>query len=111
MAEPRLASHIWIAAWRARLEAAGIPVYVRHRGDPTAGSVLVKLATLDGRAVLKGRSVDLMTGERTWMVLAEGPEADVEDSLARQRRYDPDLWVVEVEDRQGRDFLDAEGLD
>jgi hypothetical protein len=34
------------------------------------------------------------------------PEADVEAYLARQLRFDPDLWIVEVEDRGGRPFLD-----
>jgi hypothetical protein len=46
-----------------------------------------------------------------WMVLAEGPEADVDAAMARQRDFDPDLWVIEVEDRAGRHLLDAPGLD
>jgi hypothetical protein len=43
-------------------------------------------------------------------VLAEGPEAEVDAALARQRRYDPDLWLIEVEDRAGRSLLDEPGL-
>ena len=54
--------------------------------------------------------LDLMTGARAWVVLAEGGEASVDDAVARQRRYDPDLWVIEVEDPKGRHLLDSEGL-
>jgi hypothetical protein len=41
----------------------------------------------------------------------DGDDAEVEAALARQRGFDPDLWVVEVEDRAGRTLLDAPGLD
>ena len=80
------------------------------KGDPTAGAVIVKCATLDGKARAFQRSYDLMTGERAWVVLAEGAEAEVDAALARQRRNDPDLWVIELEDRAGRTLLDEPGL-
>jgi hypothetical protein len=51
-----------------------------------------------------------MSGERTWVVLSEGVEADVDTSVQKQRRFDPDLWVIEVEDKQGRHLLDQPGL-
>ena len=47
---------------------------------------------------------------RVWTPLAEGAEAEVEAAVGRQRRFDPDLWVIEVEDRQGRTLLDEPGL-
>ncbi len=107
----RLTSQFWVQAYLMRLRLADIPAYVTAHGDDTAGAVLVKLATLDGRAVLKQRQFDLMSGAREWAVLSEGPEAEVDATITRQRGYDPDLWVIEVEDRQGRDLLDQEGLD
>ena len=110
MAEPRLRADIWVAAYLARLGARAIPAFVTRRGDATAGAVLVKLATLDGRATAFQRSFDLMTGERAWVVLAEGAEPEVDEAVARQRRFDPDLWVIEVEDRLGRHLLDEPGL-
>ncbi len=106
----RLTADMWVSAYRRRLELAGIPVYITARGDPTAGAVLVKLATLDGRATAFERSFDLMTGKRAWVVLAEGDESEVDAAIARQRQFDPDLWVIEVEDRHGRHLLDEEGL-
>ena len=106
----RLTVDFWVRAYLARLQEAHIPAYVVARGDPTAGAVLVKLATLDGQGRLYQRSFDLMTGARTWVVLAEGPEADVDAAVLRQRRTDPDLWVIEIESRAGRTLLDEEGL-
>jgi len=106
----RLAAAFWVAAYRARLTQAGISAYVTARGDETAGAVIVKVADLAGGATLYGRVSDL-EGRRAWETLAEGAEAEVDAAIARQRRADPDLWVVEVEDRQGRSLLDLPGLD
>ena len=106
----RLAADFWVRAYLARLQAAHVPAYVVARGDPTAGAVLVKLATLDGGARLYQRSFDLATGGRAWVVRSEGPEAEVDAATARQRRMDPDLWVIEIESREGRTLLDEEGL-
>ena len=106
----RLTADIWVSAYLARLRLVDIPAFVTAKGDATAGAVLVKLNTLDGQAKAFQRSFDLMSGERTWVVLAEGDDAAVEAALARQRGFDPDLWVIEVEDRQGRHLLDEPGL-
>ena len=106
----RLASGDWVSAYLKRLRLADIPAFVVARGDETAGAVLIKLNTLDGNAKVFQRSFDMMTGERTWMVLAEGIEQDVDVSVAKQRSFDSDLWVIEVEDRQGRTLLDEDGL-
>ena len=106
----RLAAGFWVAAYRARLEQAGIPCYIARRGDETAGAVMVKVATMDGLARLFERRIDLMSGESRWMMLAEGDEAGVDASARRQAGFDPDLWIVEIEDRQGRHLLEEEGL-
>ncbi|MYA88327.1 MAG: DUF1491 family protein [Boseongicola sp. SB0662_bin_57] len=106
----RLTSEIWIAAYLTRLRLAAIPAFIVEKGDATAGAVLVKLNTLNGSATCYQRSFDLVSGERQWVVLAEGPEAEVDRKVARQRAFDPDLWVIEVEDRAGRHMLDEPGL-
>jgi hypothetical protein len=107
----RLAAGIWVAAYRARLMAEGIPCMVLRRGDETAGAVIVKVASMDGAARAYQRSFDLMSGARAWVVLAEGPEAECDAALARQARTDPDLWLLEVEDPRGRHMLGEEGLE
>lgn len=107
---PRLTADFWVRAYLARLQLAGIPAFVTAKGDATAGAVLVKVARLDGRACAYQRSFDLMADSRIWVVLREGDEPDVDVAIARQRSFDPDLWVIEVEDRQGRSLLEESGL-
>lgn len=106
----RLTTDFWVSAYRARLAQADIPAFVTSKGDATAGAVLVKLNTLDGQATCFQRSFDLMSGEPAWVALAQGEEAEVDASIAKQRSFDADLWVIEVEDRAGRHLLDQEGL-
>lgn len=106
----RLTAGFWVAAYLARLRQEGIAAYVMARGDDTAGAVLVKLATLDGRARALTRSLDPTDGSRVWTTLQEGSEAEVDAAIARQRGHDPDLWVIELEDRAGRTLLDTPGL-
>ncbi len=106
----RLTAQFWVQAYLTRLRLADIPAYVVAHGDDTAGAVLVKLSTLDGQAKVFERRFDLMSGQRRWDILSEGNESDTDTAIARQRSYDPDLWVIEVEDRQGRHLLDEPGL-
>ncbi|MBS9715473.1 DUF1491 family protein [Pseudohalocynthiibacter aestuariivivens] len=106
----RLTAEFWVHAYLRRLALTDIPAFVTSKGDVTAGAVLIKLNTLDGCAVVYQRSFDLMTGERAWMVLSQGVEQEVDLAITKQRSFDPDLWVVEVEDRQGRHLLDEPGL-
>lgn len=107
---PRLISEIWVAAYLTRLRLAAIPAYIIQKGDATAGAVIVKLATLNGRAQAFQRSFDLASDARIWVTLAEGPEPDIDAILTRQRSRDPDLWLIEIEDRLGRTLLDQDGL-
>ena len=107
---PRLAAGVWVSAYLTRLRLADIPVYVTAKGDPQAGAVVVKVALLDGTARAYERRSDLMTGARAWILLVEGAEAEVDAQLSRARGRDPDLWVIELEDRQGRTLLEQDGL-
>lgn len=107
----RLTARLWVDAYLTRLRLTDVPAFVTAHGDDTGGAVLVKLNTLDGQARAFTRSFDLQTGDRTWVDLIAGAEAEVDAAIARQRGFDPDLWVIEVEDRQGRHLLDQPGLD
>ncbi|MFE3836646.1 DUF1491 family protein [Pseudogemmobacter sonorensis] len=107
---PRLTTEFWVEAYLRRLRLADIAHYLIRRGDAQAGAVMVKLATLDGRAMAWERAYDPASGGRRWITLAEGEEALVDAALARARARDPDLWLIEIEDRQGRSLLEEEGL-
>lgn len=111
MAEARLASGVWVSAYLARLGLANIPAYVVAHGDDTAGAVLVKCARLNGSAQLFAREWDFETDIRSWKAVADGTEREVDESIRRQRRFDPDIWVIEIESRDGRTLLGDEGLD
>lgn len=95
-------------AYIRRCAAGGAAAFVVRRGDDSAGTVLIKLNLLDGTASVLSPARNGL-GEAIWL-RATGPEP-VEDSVAeayieRQRGFDPDIWVVEVEDREGRHFLE-----
>jgi hypothetical protein len=108
---PRIKTHIRVGAHLRRVAAAGAFAQVARKGDPDAGAVAVKvfLGRIDGaaRARLFVESRDA-AGARIWREPFEGPadEAKIDDFLAKERRFDPDLWIVEIEDREGRSFLE-----
>jgi len=110
----RLKSDIWVAAYLRRCQVEGSPAVLRRRGAEEAGAIFVKVSRLDGTADLYGpapQSVfdEARPSERAFSPALKGlplPEADVEGYLTKQLRFDPDLWIVEVEDRGGRHFLD-----
>ena len=106
----RLTAGLWVSAYLTRLRLVDIPAFVVFRGDDTAGSVLVKLSTLDGAAKVFQRSFDPASGARRWITLEQGTEPEIDALIARQRARDPDLWVIELEDRAGRSLLDDPGL-
>ena len=110
MTEARLAAGLWVAAYRARLAQANIPAYVLARGDDTAGAIAVKCAHLDGSAALWMREWDMATDTRPWVAVERGLERDIDAAIARQRARDRDLWVLELESRDGTTLLDQDGL-
>ena len=105
-----LTADFWVAAYLARLDGQGIYAHIAHKGDPTAGAIAVKLATMDGNGSLFMRNYD-GEGNRVWATVMDSqPEKEVDAYTARQRSYDRDLWVIEVEDPRGRHLLDQDGL-
>ena len=106
----RLASGIWVGAYLARLGQANIPAYVMMRGDATAGAIFVKCATLDGRATVYARAWDFESDTHPWSEWLAGDEPDVDAALRAERGRDPDLWVIEIESREGRTLLEEDGL-
>ncbi len=106
----RLTTRFWVDAYLARLRLADIPAFVVAHGDDTAGTVMVKLALLNGQARVFERGFDLALDERIWRLVLDAGEAEVDAMIARARGRDRDLWVIEVEDRQGRTLLEEQGL-
>ena len=105
-----LVTSFWVQAYLTRLRLKDIQGFVVAHGDNDAGAVLVKINTLDGRAAALQRGFDVLSGTRRWVELVTGQESEVDQAISRQRGFDPDLWVIEVEDRQGRHLLGEDGL-
>lgn len=110
----RLKSTIWVAAYVRRCNnTEGSFAAVRRRGAEEAGAIFVKIAKLDGTAALFGPAPQTAFDEArpaehlftSFFPQGFVPEADVETRIAREQKFDPDLWLVEVEDRAGRNFL------
>ncbi|MDR3513174.1 MAG: DUF1491 family protein [Caulobacteraceae bacterium] len=101
-----LSTDVWVAALIRRAELGGAFAVVARKGDARAGSVLVKtLNRREGTARLYAEATR-GDGERVWMQpLASDSEADLDAYVGRTARIDPDVWVVEIEDAQGRHFL------
>ena len=92
--------------------AEGIPATVAHKGDVKGGTLMLKLNLLDGgcRVLSQARDLD---GALGWLTAFQGepvPEAEADEYIARALARDPDLWVVEIEHRDGRHPFEGKEL-
>jgi len=104
MEEHRLPTELWVRAHLRRLIVDAIPAVIARKGSPHGGTVLLKLNQLEHgcRVLTQARDLD---GNLGWLA-AKGnalmPEAEADAYIARAVSRDPDLWVIEIEDRAGR---------
>ena len=103
MTDDRLPTDIWLRAHIRRCNAAGVPATIVHKGEGSRGTVMLKLNHLEGscRVLTQVRTLD---GELAWMAALDGvlaPEREVDAYIARAVSRDPDLWVIEIEHRDG----------
>ena len=109
----RLKSALWVAAYVRRCHVHGAFSALRRRGAEEAGAIFIKINRLDGTADLYGPAPqssfdDAHPVERAFALVmpACSDEKATEERLVREIRFDPDLWIVETEERSGRAFLD-----
>jgi hypothetical protein len=105
--QPRLKAGIFVRALIRRAEVAGAQGFVVKKGSEEAGTVFLKISRLDGTCLVLNQAV-AGDGVRVWArPLGDAcDEAKASAYFERQRKYDPDLWIVEIEDREGRAFVD-----
>jgi hypothetical protein len=101
-----LSTDIWVGALIRRAEQGGAFATVARKGDPRAGAVLLKTFNpLDGVTAIYAEAFR-GDGERVWMQpTSSHEEPDLDRYIERAVRVDPDLWVVEIADKEGRHFL------
>ena len=102
----RLTSSFWVQAYIKKLNLLGVPAFVVSHGDDTAGAIIVKVNKLNGDAVLFERSFSLDKNLNQWSKFESGDEKELDELLTRQLSRDRDLWIVEIESREGDPFLD-----
>ena len=113
----RIKSEIWVRAYLRRCQSEGVPVVVVRRGDEAAGAIFICVDHLDGTVTLYGPAPAGVEGsetERRWVsCLQPKPASSAEASayLARQSRFDSDLWIIEIEDKRGRHFLGDDAIE
>ncbi len=114
----RLKTALWVADYLRRCQVEGAFAVVRRRGAEEAGAVFVRISRLDGTSDLFGPAPQstLDTGSRgadrsftASFAQQPAPDAAVEAKLASEMKFDPDVWIVEVEEPSGRNFLDIVG--
>jgi hypothetical protein len=107
----RIKSQVWVKAYLRRCQVQDAPAVVVRRGDEQAGAIYLSINRLDGTIMLYGPApagLDRSDRERRWVCcFAGGPvsEGEAASYLGRQVNFDSDIWIVEVEDREGRHFL------
>jgi hypothetical protein len=104
MSDDRLPTDLWVRAHLRRCFAEGIFATVAHRGDAGGGMVVLKLNMLEHgcRILTQARDID---GRLGWLPAMQGKyvdETEADAYIARAVKRDPDLWVIEIEDREGR---------
>ena len=108
----RLKSEIWVKAYLRRCQHEGVAAVLVRRGDADAGAIYIKVSRLDGTAALFGPApagLEAVREDRRWEPCLEREpvsEVDADAYLARQIAFDADIWVVSVDDRRGRHFLE-----
>jgi hypothetical protein len=103
MGTARLPTRLWVYAHLRRCHAEGVPATVARRGDPTGGLVILKLNLLAAGFRVLSQTRDI-SGNTAWLAALKGAAMDesaADDYIARQVARDPDLWVLEIEHREG----------
>jgi hypothetical protein len=109
----RLKSDIWVKAYVRRLSVGGRQAYIVRHGDDDAGAIYIRINRLDGSSLLYGPAPASLSGQETdrrWVGFFKGeakPDVEVDGLLERESRTDPDLWIVEVEARDGAHGLEG----
>ena len=110
----RLKSEIWVKAYLRRCAVNGAMGAVLNHGDDDAGAIFIKVTRGDRMAAIFAPApagLEDADVDRRWVAALGGAfvtEAEADDVLTRERRFDSDVWIVEVEDRDGRHFLGDE---
>jgi hypothetical protein len=104
----RLRSDFWVAAYIRQCMGTGKPAMLVRRGAAEAGAIFVRIDRLDGSVVLYGPALQSLDddGVRRFQKVTEDNPLAIAERIERELKFDSDLWVIDVEDREGRPDLE-----
>ena len=105
MVSYRLTSEMWVSALKKRLDSHAVPFFLMKKGDAQAGAILIRVSDLCGSSKIFEQVADV-DGKRKWAELASGIDAEIEEVLKKQRTFDTDVWILEVEEFKGVNFFE-----
>jgi hypothetical protein len=110
--EDRIPTELWVKAHIRRCNAEAIPAVVVHKGDATGGTVLLKLVQhrVGCRVLSQVRDLEGRLGWLSALGEAPVPESEADAYVSRAVARDPDLWVIEVETRDGSHPFEGRAL-
>lgn len=113
----RLSSDLWVASYLRQCRLNGAFGYLAKRGATDAGAIFVKIVEPDGSVnlygpapqseVLDSSNPDVFSGEdsRSFELILVSTDEQIEARLSREKDFDPDIWVLEVENATGNHAL------
>ena len=99
---PRTPTHIWLDAKIRELSMRGIGIYVTHKGEKMSGLVLLKLVASSQECKLLTQQRNFETDALDWVNVFQEDiieESRADEYIQRSTTRDPDLWVLEIEDK------------
>lgn len=111
----RVTSEFWVSALMRRVAGAGGYAAIAKKGAAEAGSIFIMVRRPGGAVDLFGPAPQTVYDsskpeERAFVELNEhADEPDIDARLLKERRFDEDLWIVEIEpgNRQASEFLNV----
>jgi hypothetical protein len=107
--QPRLKTSLWVEAHVRQCFLADMPAFIVAKGDAERGNIILKINRFAGGITLYEQALDF-DGNKMWRALgafASDAERDADLILQKKRQYDPDIWIIEIEDGRENYTLDA----
>src|SRR5580692_10952342 len=105
---PRLKAGLFVRALIRRAEVNGASAFVVRKGAEEAGALFLRISRPDRTSTVLSQARRGEDGDLVWLkpLGDAAADADVAAYFEKQIRFDPDIWIVEIEDREGRAFVD-----
>ena len=113
MGEHLLKSELVVKSATVLAMKNGIPIFISKKGDPEAGSIIIKIDTLDGKITLLRRHVNFsLKKNKSFISFVNlfgnkiASNSEINNKINAEIKIDPDCWVVEIEDKKGINYFE-----